>query len=122
MADHALGRAAAQRIEDAVVSRRRHGNGVDIEFDGGVHDRLHDVAGAKDDRQQGARRRNTQPRRRLADVKEVHGDVRAGQKAAKALNSCDCVARRWREIDRNQHALELHVAADLIDETARPVQ
>src|SRR6516225_7508487 len=119
MADHALGRAAAQRIKDAVVPRRRHGDGVDIEFDGGVYDRFHDVAGSKDHRQQGARRRNTQPRRRLADVKEVHGDVRAGQKATKALNSCDCATRRWREIDRNQYALELYVAADLIDETAR---
>ncbi len=85
MTDHALGRAAAQRVEDAVVSRRRHGDGVDVKFDGGVHDRFHDVAGSKDHRQQGARRRNTQPRRRLADVKEVHGDVAAGQKAAEVL-------------------------------------
>src|SRR5207245_10299340 len=44
----------------------------------------------------------------------------AGPKAAEELTSCDWTARRRREIDRNQHALELHVAADLIDETARP--
>ena len=52
MANHELGRAAAQRIKDAVVPRRRHGDGVNIEFDGGVYDRFHDVAGSKDDRQQ----------------------------------------------------------------------
>src|SRR5262249_23693842 len=68
-----------------------------------------------------ARRSTTQrataapPRRR----EEARGAAAARQQAPKALNSCDRATRRWREIDRNQHALELHVAADLIDETAR---
>src|SRR5262249_45826668 len=118
MADHALGGAAAQRIENAGMSRRRHADEVDVELGGGGPDRLHDVAGSKDDRRQGARRRGAQRRRGLTDVKEIDRDIRAGQKSAEALNRIDGAVRRRREIDRNQHALELDVAVDLIDETA----
>src|SRR6266702_4389631 len=72
-----------------------------------------------DHARQGGRRHGTERRRRLADVKEIDRDIRAGQKSSEALNGFDGAAGRRREIDRNQHALELDVAADLIDETAR---
>src|SRR5262245_21143489 len=75
------------------MSRRRHADEVDVKFDGGVHNRLHDVAGSQDDRRQRARRRGTQRRRPLADVKEIHGDVRAGHKSTELPNGFDYAAR-----------------------------
>ena len=44
MPDDALGGAAAQGIENAVMPRRRHADQVGVEFDGRVDDRLHDAA------------------------------------------------------------------------------
>ena len=38
MPDHALGRTAAQRVQDATMPGRRHADEVDLEFDRGVHD------------------------------------------------------------------------------------
>jgi len=92
VADDALGGAAAQRIKHAVVPRRRHGDQVGIEFDGRVHDRLHDVTGANDHGWQAGRIRADR-RRRIPDVKEIDGQARAGQKAAEALNGFDGSAR-----------------------------
>ena len=49
---------------------------------------------------------------------EIDSDVMAGQSPAEAPNDFDRKVRRRREIDRNQGAPQLHVAADLIDEAA----
>src|SRR6266540_7368183 len=57
-------------------------------------------------------------RRRFADVKEIDGDIRTGQKLAETLNDVDRSVCRWREVNRNQCAAQLHIAAHLIDETA----
>src|SRR5262249_11022118 len=115
----AVGGAAARRGGNAGMPRRRHADEVDVEFDGGVHNRFHDVAGSKDDPREGSRRHGTERRRRLADVKEIDRDIRAGQKSSEALNGFEGAAGWGGESDRNQQPRELDVATDLIDEAAR---
>ena len=58
--------------------------------------------------------------RRAPDMKEVHDDVRTGQKPADTANRLDRVARCRRKINRHQCTPELNIAADLADKTARP--
>jgi hypothetical protein len=47
MADHPLGRAAAQGIEDATMTGSGHTYEVDVELDGNVHNRSDDIAVSK---------------------------------------------------------------------------
>jgi hypothetical protein len=67
MPQHPLGRAAAQRIEDAVVPGRRHADEVHVVLNGCVENRLHHVAVTNDD----LIVRMTQFRRGASDVDEL---------------------------------------------------
>src|SRR5262249_3922187 len=117
VADDALGGAAAQCVENAVMPRRRHADQIAVEFDGRLHDRLYDRTGANDHRWQAGRVRDNR-RRRLSDVKEIDGEARAGQEPTEAQNSFDRSACGRGEIDRNQGAAQLNMATDRIDKAA----
>ena len=43
MAEHALGRAAAEDIQDVAVTCRGHADQIDVELDGHVDDRACDI-------------------------------------------------------------------------------
>ncbi len=47
MTNHALGGAAAQRIQGIAMAGGGHADEIDLEFDGSVHDRLRDMAVSK---------------------------------------------------------------------------
>ena len=117
VADDALGGAAAQGIENAMMPRRRHADQVGVEFDCRVDDRLHDGTRANDHPRQAGRIRDDR-RRRIPDMKEIDREARAGQEPAEAQNSFDRSARGRGKIDRNQGAAELNIATDRIDEAA----
>src|SRR6516164_7899904 len=57
VADDALGRAAAQHVQRIAMTRGGHADEIDLELDGRINDRLHDIAVSKDHRRPRARNR-----------------------------------------------------------------
>src|SRR5271166_749420 len=119
--DDALSRAAAEYIQDVAMACGGHANEIDLELDGHVDDRVHDVA-----RPQHHLWRAScacSPRRyrwsRSPDMNEVQHDLRPRKQPAQESSSLDGLVRTRREIDRNQCAPELDLAGNLTDEAAR---
>src|SRR3954469_6990514 len=122
MTDHALGGASAEHIEHAVMTRRRNSDQVDVELDGGVHDRIHDVARPQNDRRKGVRicRPDVQRRGLVADVQDMYGGFRPAHQRAEPVNVDQCSPGPRRKIHRDEHASELDISVHLADETSCP--
>ena len=119
MAQDALGGRAAQYIEDAVVSRRRHSNKISIDLGSGLQDRFDRVSppNLHVHRHYGLRCA-LQDWRMRPNMKKMDGEIVAGERMHEFANRVDRCRRRGCVVNGNEHAAQPQLATQLIDKAS----
>ena len=102
MSDHALGRTAAECIQNTITTGRRHGNEIDVEFDRNIDDSFWDIARSKNYMWQrgSASGRNPYGGRRTPYMEKMQDIMcTTGQKCGHAVNGPDSLPRCGRKIN-----------------------
>jgi hypothetical protein len=118
MAKDALRRAAAQGIEDSMMSGGRHANEVGIILDSRIDDRLHDVSISNGDWVIGIR----DLRRFGSNMQKLNVGIYAGQQSRKVRRRLNGTKRKRGMVDRYENAAKIDPAGHRIDEPPPPAR
>ena len=118
MSQHALRRAAAHGVKNAMMAGSRHANEVHVVFSCDIQDRLYDIAVPKHDLILCL----VDSWRCRPNMQKLHCDIDARQAQRKLPRCFNRPVWDRRMVDRHEHAPQPEVTGDLIDKSARAMR